>query len=77
MPLSLDARAEVGIMPAPRVVGPVMKYKPTPVLGSGVPMTNAISRSNRPVEIERGKVATGEGKFNDPVPSITRLPPDS
>ena len=75
MPLSLDAKAEV--VPAPRVVGPVMKYKPTSVLGSRVPMTNAASSSNRPVEIEKGKVAGGEGKSNDPVPSTTRLPLDS
>ena len=80
MSLSLDEGMPpllVGIMPTPRVVGPVMEYKPIPVLGSGMPIANALSRSKRPVENGRGKVARGEGKLNDPVPSITRSLPDS
>jgi hypothetical protein len=55
-------------MPAPRVVGPLMEYRPTPVVGSCVPMRNAESRSKRPVENGLGKVKMGEGKFNDPFP---------
>jgi hypothetical protein len=76
MPLSLDDAKEVGIMPAPRVVGPVAKY--TSTKGAGVPMANALSRSRRPVGIGKGKeLRTVVGKLNDPVPSTTKLPPDS
>ena len=75
MPLSLDDDREVGIMPAPRVVGPVAKY--TSTKGAGVPMRNALSRSREPVEIGSGKVPREVGKLNDPVPSTTKLPPAS
>jgi hypothetical protein len=45
--------------------------------GAGVPMKNAPSRARRPVEIGSGKVPREVGKLNDPVPSTTKLPPDS
>ena len=75
MPLSLDDDKEVGIVPAPRVLGPVTKYMSTK--GAGVPMRNALSSSRRPVGIESDEVPRERGKFNDPVPSTTKLPPDS
>ena len=78
MPLSLDEPRRVGIMPAPRVVGPVSKNALTRVVLAFVPVTNAESRSNTPFRSPKLPEVMGEeGRFNEPVPSITKLPPDS
>ena len=78
IPLSLDGKALVVIMPAPRLVGPVMKCSSNWVVVAVVPVRNAPSSSNTPFETAMLTEPRGEeGKFNDPVPSITRLPPDS
>lgn len=39
------------------------------------PVQNTLSRANAPVQLEAYKGL--DGKFNDPIPSRTRLPPDS
>ena len=82
MPLSLDEVMPpliVGIMPAPRVVGPVMEYPSTWMVGAIVPVRNdAKSSLNKPFEgTKLPPVAKGDGKLSDPVPSTTRLPPNS
>ena len=50
MPLSLDEKRRVGVMPAPRVVGPVMEYESNWVVVAVVPVRNAKSSSNTPFE---------------------------
>ena len=78
MPLSLDDERLVGVMPAPRVVGPVMEYMSYWVVVAVVPLRNAKSSCNTPFESPKLPELSGEdGKFNDPVPSITRSLPDS